>query len=74
MGEARVLYGTWAYTKQKVLTDTRVAWLNRKYGHGAAGRIKDYMRLIHKESAHEDNSAKPVTGSSGNDGAVAKDQ
>ena len=53
MAEARVLYCTWEYTKQKVLTKTRNTWLDKKYGYGAAERIKDYMRMIHKENQNE---------------------
>jgi hypothetical protein len=46
-GEARVLYATWQFTGNKVMTEERKAWLNKKYGYGAANRIQQYMMMIH---------------------------
>lgn len=74
MAEARVLYCTWEYTKQKVLTKTRNTWLDKKYGYGAAERIKDYMRMIHKEMGIERDLAQSSSGAQSPDGAVAKDE
>jgi hypothetical protein len=43
LGEARVLYGTFQSTKQKVLTPVRIKWLTKMYGPGSVERIRDYM-------------------------------
>jgi hypothetical protein len=40
---ARELYATWQATQEKVLTTTRIAWLNKVYGRGAADRVREYM-------------------------------
>lgn len=41
--EARELYRTWEHTKQKVLTPVRIEWIERMYGSGAVGIIRQYM-------------------------------
>ena len=42
-GEARMLYRTWELTKQRVLTQVRMEWIEKTYGIGAVGRIRGYM-------------------------------
>lgn len=44
--EARVLYRTWLWTKQKVLTPERIEMIEKRYGPGSVGRIRDYMNKI----------------------------
>ena len=46
LGEARVLYCTYQVTKQKVLTQVRMEWLEKKYGTGAVARIREYMKKL----------------------------
>ena len=41
--EARDLYRTWESTKQRVLTQVRMEWIEKTYGIGAVGRILGYM-------------------------------
>jgi hypothetical protein len=43
LGEARVLLCTYQVTKQKVLTQARMEWLEKKYGTGSVARIRSYM-------------------------------
>lgn len=43
LGEARVLYRTYQSTGQKVLTQVRMEWLERRYGTGSVARIRSYM-------------------------------
>jgi len=43
LGEARLLFSTYQTTKQKVLTPVRIKWLDKKFGFGAAERIKALM-------------------------------
>lgn len=44
--EARVLYRTWLWTKQKVLTPERIEMIEKRYGPGSVKRIQDYMHKI----------------------------
>ena len=44
--EARVLYRTWLWTKQKVLTPERIEMIEKRYGPGSVGRIQVYMHKI----------------------------
>jgi len=46
LGEARVLLCTYQVTKQKVLTQARMEWLEKKYGTGSVARIRDYMTRL----------------------------
>jgi hypothetical protein len=46
LGEARVLYRTYQSTGQKVLTQVRMEWLERRYGTGAVVRIRGYMQKL----------------------------
>jgi hypothetical protein len=46
LGEARVLLCTYQVTKQKVLTQARMEWLEKKYGTGSVARIRDYMKKL----------------------------
>jgi hypothetical protein len=46
LGEARVLFCTWQVTKKKVLTPTRIEWLERRYGSGSVERIRSYMKKL----------------------------
>jgi hypothetical protein len=41
--EARELYRTWEANKQRVLTQVRMEWIEKRYGIGAVGRIRGYM-------------------------------
>jgi hypothetical protein len=47
LGEARVLFRTWESTGQKVLTQVRMEWLERRYGTGSVARIRGYMQKLH---------------------------
>ena len=47
--EARVLYRTWLWTKQKVLTPERIEMIEKRYGPGSVGRIRSYMVLMQQE-------------------------
>lgn len=38
-----MLYRTWESTKQRVLTQVRMEWIEKTYGIGAVGRIRGYM-------------------------------
>ena len=38
-----MLYRTWELTKQRVLTQVRMEWIEKIYGIGAVGRIRGYM-------------------------------
>lgn len=44
--EARVLYRTWLWTKQKVLTPERIEMIEKRYGPGSVKRIRAYMDKI----------------------------
>jgi hypothetical protein len=46
LGEARVLLCTYQVTKQKVLTQARIEWLEKRYGTGSVARIRDYMTRL----------------------------
>ena len=46
--EARILYGTYQTTQEKVMTDKRIAWIRRMYGPGSVERIQKYMMEMHK--------------------------
>jgi len=46
LGEARVLLCTYRTTKQKVLTDVRIKWLEKMYGPGSVARIRGYMKKL----------------------------
>jgi hypothetical protein len=46
LGEARVLLCTYQVTKQKVLTQARMEWLEKKYGTGSVARIRNYMKKL----------------------------
>jgi hypothetical protein len=46
LGEARVLLCTYQVTKQKVLTQARMEWLEKQYGTGAVARIRGYMKKL----------------------------
>jgi hypothetical protein len=46
LGEARVLYRTYQSTGQKVLTQVRMEWLERRYGTGSVARIRGYMQKL----------------------------
>ena len=46
LGEARVLLCTYQVTKQKVLTDVRIKWLEKQYGTGSVARIRDLMTRL----------------------------
>lgn len=46
LGEARVLFRTWESTGQKVLTQVRMEWLERRYGTGSVARIRGYMQKL----------------------------
>jgi hypothetical protein len=46
LGEARVLLCTYQVTKQKVLTQVRMEWLEKKYGTGSVARIRDLMKKL----------------------------
>jgi hypothetical protein len=46
LGEARVLLCTYQLTKQKVLTQVRMEWLEKKYGTGSVARIRSYMKKL----------------------------
>ncbi len=46
LGEARVLLCTYQVTKQKVLTQARMEWLEKKYGTGSVARIRSYMQKL----------------------------
>lgn len=46
LGEARVLFCTYQVTKQKVLTQVRMEWLEKKYGRGSVERIRGYMKKL----------------------------
>jgi hypothetical protein len=43
LGQARELFRTWDTTKQRVLTNVRMEWLERIYGKGSVDRIRGYM-------------------------------
>jgi hypothetical protein len=47
-GEARMLYGTWKMTGQKVMTEIRLKWIKRIYGPEAIKRIEKYMMEMHR--------------------------
>ena len=42
-GEARVLFATWKATGQRVLTQERMEYLEKRYGTGCVARIRQYM-------------------------------
>ena len=42
-GEARVLFATWKATGQRVLTQDRMEYLEKRYGVGCVQRIRGYM-------------------------------
>ena len=44
--EARDLYRTFESTKQRVLTQVRMEWIEKTYGIGAVARIRGYMDKI----------------------------
>jgi hypothetical protein len=46
LGEARVLLCTYQVTKQKVLTDVRIKYLEKLYGPGSVARIRGYMKKL----------------------------
>lgn len=46
LSEARVLFCTWEVLKIKVLTEKRIAWLEKTYGRGSAERIRGYMSKL----------------------------
>ena len=46
LGEARVLFCTWEVLKIKVLTEKRIAWLEKTYGRGSAERIRGLMSKL----------------------------
>ena len=46
LGEARVLLCTYQVTKQKVLTQARMEWLEKRYGTGSVARIREYMTRL----------------------------
>jgi hypothetical protein len=46
LGEARVLLCTYQVTKQKVLTQVRMEWLEKRYGTGSVARIRSYMTRL----------------------------
>ena len=48
IAQSRELYTTWQVTKEKVLTQTRLNWLNKMYGKQGTENIKAYMSLMHK--------------------------
>jgi len=46
LGEARILYGTWLFTKQSVLTRDRMEYIEKRYGRGSVERIRSYMHKL----------------------------
>lgn len=48
MGEARMLFRTWETAKQRVLTNERMEFLEKRYGVGCVARIRHYMDLMRK--------------------------
>lgn len=46
LGEARILYGTWLFTKQSVLTRDRMEYIEKRYGRGSVERIRSYMNKL----------------------------
>lgn len=46
LGEARMLYRTYESTGQKVLTQVRMEWLEKRYGTGSVARIRGYMQKL----------------------------
>ena len=46
LGEARILLSTYQVLKQKVLTEKRCQYLEKRFGVGAVARIKIYMTQL----------------------------
>jgi hypothetical protein len=46
LGEARVLLCTYQVLKKQVLTQQRIEFLEKRYGHGSVARIRDYMTRL----------------------------
>lgn len=46
LAEARELLCTYEVTKQKVLTDARIKYLEKLYGTGVISRIRTYMTKL----------------------------
>jgi hypothetical protein len=46
LAAARELFCTYQLTKQKVLTETRVKYLEKMYGAGVISRIRTYMTKL----------------------------
>jgi len=46
LGEARVLFCTYQVTKQKVLTQVRMEYLEKKFGTGSVARIRELMKKL----------------------------
>jgi hypothetical protein len=45
-GEARVLYATFVATGNRVLTQERMEFLEKRYGVGCVARIRQYMTMM----------------------------
>ena len=48
-GEARMLFRTWQATGNRVLTNERMEFLEKRYGRGSVERIRNYMVLMKNE-------------------------
>jgi hypothetical protein len=48
-GEARMLFRTWQATGNRVLTNERMEFLEKRYGRGSVERIRNYMVMMKNE-------------------------
>jgi hypothetical protein len=47
--EARMLFRTWKATGNRVLTNERMEFLEKRYGRGSVERIRNYMVMMKNE-------------------------
>ena len=47
--EARMLFRTWQATGNRVLTNERMEFLEKRYGRGSVERIRNYMVMMKNE-------------------------
>ncbi len=45
-GEARVLFTTWQITGDRMLTNERMEFIEKRYGRGSVVRIRQYMKQM----------------------------
>ena len=48
-GEARMLFRTWQASGNRVLTNDRMEFLEKRYGRGSVERIRNYMVMMKNE-------------------------